>query len=405
MICLVNHRSMRFVLLIVLVCSVQAFAQSGKNEQTVALKFETRTPIDGSKNWDWWQARTAFVPGEVPLLITTMSETGRTGTHNFHDIYQSISRDDGRTWSKAALIPSLKRTLQADGYEVAPGDLWPTWHAKTEKLLVTGKTFNFENGKKENRLREKVSYAVMDPASGIWGPIRFLSLPEKDHSGKPIVAVNAGCTQRVDLPNGDILLPVRYWRDAKKHNYTSIVARCSFDGESLTYKEHGTEHSIPTGRGLYEPSLATFRGKYYLTMRADHSAFVTRGNDGLNFEPIREWSFDDGKPLDSYNTQQHWVTIGDGLFLVYTRKGADNDHIMRHRAPLFIGQVNPETLQIIRSTERILIPENHATLGNSGVCRVSDTESWITCGEGLLRLGKRKEQTNKVLFVRITAGG
>jgi len=402
MICLVNHRSMRFVLLIVLVCSVQAFAQSGKNEQTVALKFETRTPIDGSKNWDWWQARTAFVPGEVPLLITTMSETGRTGTHNFHDIYQSISRDKGKTWSPPAAIPSLKRTRQADGYEVAPGDLWPTWHAKTGKVLVTGKTFNFADGKKENRLREKVSYVVMDPKSGEWGPMRFLALPEKDHSGKPIVAVNAGCTQRVDLPNGDVLLPVRYWRDAKKHNYTSVVTRCSFDGEALIYKEHGTEHTIPIGRGLYEPSLTKFRGKYYLTMRADHSAFVTRGNDGLNFEPIRKWSFDDGTPLGSYNTQQHWVTIGGGLFLVYTRRGADNDHIMRHRAPLFIGQVNPDTLQVIRETERILIPENHATLGNSGVCRVSDTESWITCGEGLLRLGKRKEQTNKVLFVKIS---
>lgn len=393
-------RTIVFVNLIGLAIST---ARSADTIKPVALKFETRTSIDGSKDWDWWQARTAFVPEPQPLLITTMSETGRTGTHNFHDIYQSISRDDGRTWSQPAAIPSLKRTLQADGYEVAPGDLWPTWHAKSGKVLVTGKTFNFESGKKENRLREKVSYAVMDPAYGKWGPMRFLSLPEKDHSAKPIVAVNAGCTQRVDLPNGDILLPVRYWRDAKKHNYTSIVARCSFDGESLIYKEHGTEHTLPTGRGLYEPSLAQFQGKYYLTMRADHSAFVTRGEDGLNFEPIREWTFDDGKPLGSYNTQQHWVTIGNGLFLVYTRRGANNDHIMRHRAPLFIGQVNPKTLQIIRSTERVLIPENHATLGNSGVCRVSDTESWITCGEGLLRLGKRKEQTNKVLFVRLTS--
>ena len=41
----------------------------------------------------------------------------------------------------------------------------------------------------------------------------------------------------------------------------------------------------------------------------------------------REWRFDDGSPLGSYNTQQHWVTVGGGLFLVYTRKGADNDHI------------------------------------------------------------------------------
>ncbi len=76
---------------------------------------------------------------------------------------------------------------------------------------------------------------------------------------------------------------------------------------------------------------------------------------------------------------------------------------MRHRAPLFIAQVNPQTLQVIRATERILITENQATLGNSGICRISDTESWVTCGEGLLRLGKRKGELNKVLFVKITA--
>ena len=62
------------------------------------------------------------------------------------------------------------------------------------------------------------------------------------------------------------------------------------------------------------------------------------------------------------------MTVGGGLFLVYTRRGANNDHIMRHRAPLFIGQVNPRTLQVIRATERVLLTENQATLGNSGIC-------------------------------------
>ena len=45
------------------------------------------------------------------------------------------------------------------------------------------------------------------------------------------------------------------------------------------------------------------------------------------------WTFDDGSELGNYNTQQHWVTHSDGLFLVYTRRGADNDDIARHRAP------------------------------------------------------------------------
>ena len=391
---------MRALLVLLLLFSRLAVAD---DIPPVSLKFENLTPIEGSLEWDWWQARSAYVPGPKPLWLTTMSETGKTGTHNFHDIYTSFSRDAGRSWTKPKAVPSLRRTKQSDGYEVAPGDLWPTYHAKSGMVLATGKTFNFEGGTKENRLRERVAYAVFNPKSGLSTPLKFLSMPEKDRSGTTITGCNAGCTQRVDLPDGDIFLPVRYWRDPKKHNYTSTVVRCSFDGATLTYKEHGSELNIPKGRGLYEPSLTKFCGRYFLTLRADHSAFVTSGKDGIHFDLIREWKFDDGQVLGSYNTQQHWMTVGGGLFLVYTRRGADNDHIMRHRAPLFIGQVNPKTLRVIRSTERILIPENEATLGNSGICRISATESWVTCGEGLLRLGKRKGQRNKVHFVKVTA--
>ncbi|MFP6618449.1 MAG: sialidase family protein, partial [Pirellulaceae bacterium] len=368
----------------------------------VPLAFQSMSSISGSARWDWWQARSAHVPGKQPFLITTMSETGKTTSHDFHDIFQSISRDGGQSWTKPTAIPPLKRVRQDDGFEIAPGDLWPTFHAASGKVLATGKTFNFRDGKTEVRLREKVSYAVLDLSSGKWGNMKLLAMPDRDHAGFTITGANAGCTQRVDLPGGDILLPVRYWRDPAKHNYTSIVVRCGFDGQTLVYRKHGSEHTIPQGRGLYEPSLAVFQGKYFLTMRANHSAFVTSGTDGIHFHPIREWTFDDGKPLGSYNTQQHWVTMGNGLFLVYTRQGANNDHIMRHRAPLFIAQVNPDTLQVIRATERILIAENQATLGNSGICRISNTESWVTCGEGLLRLGKRKGELNQVLFVKIT---
>ena len=367
----------------------------------IQLKIEALGSIAGTKRWDWWQARTAYLPTTPPMWLTTMSETGKARTHDFHDIYQSVSNDQGHTWSSPQLVPSLQRRSEQDGYQVSPGDLWPAWHAVTKTILATGKTFNFRDGKVEDHLRERVSYAVMRPRSS-WGSLQFLKLPKRDHAGYPIIAANAGCTQRYDLANGDVLLPIRYVRDPKIRNYTSTIAQCSFDGKQLKYKRHGSELNIPQGRGLYEPSLTAFDGNYFLTLRADHSGFVTRSKDGLNFGAIKEWKFDDGTPLGSYNTQQHWVTIGGGLFLVYTRRGADNDHIMRHRAPLFIGQVNPETLQVIRDTERILIQENHATLGNSGICRISNTESWITCGEGLLRLGKRKGQNNQVICVKIT---
>ena len=55
------------------------------------------------------------------------------------------------------------------------------------------------------------------------------------------------------------------------------------------------------------------------------------------------WTWDDGTDLGTYNTQPHWVTR-NALYLVYTRKSANNDHIFRHRAPLFIAQIDAARL-------------------------------------------------------------
>lgn len=364
------------------------------------LNIQRSTIAEGNADWDWTQARTAYLPCDIPRWITTMSRTAKVGAHGYHDVYLSISEDRGKTWSQPQVIPSLQRAKQADGYEVVAGDLWPTWHQATGKVLVTGKTFNFARGTKENYLREKVSYAVID-ADGRCGPLRTIDMPPRDHEEKPIVAPNAGCHQRVDLANGQIFLPIRYQKSDKKRIYTSIVARCRFDGETLAYVEHGSEHTIPIGRGLYEPSLTEFRGEFFLTMRADDGAFVAKSTDGIHYSKEKAWTFDDGTLLGSYNTQQHWITIAENLYLVYTRRGANNDHIMRHRAPLFIAQVDPDELHVIRATEQVVVPENHATLGNSGVCRISDHESWITVAEGGISAGRRKGENNKVILAKI----
>jgi hypothetical protein len=364
------------------------------------LTFELSTIAAGDAEWDWTQARTAFVAPE--LCFTTMSRTAKVGAHGYHDVYLSVSRDKGKSWSQPEIVPSLKRRKQADGYEVVGGDLYPKFHAKTGNILITGKTFNFADGTKENIHREQVSYAVVDPETGECGPLRTVDMPERDHAGQPIIAPNAGCHQRVDLPNGDILLPIRYQRSETKRIYVTIVARCRFDGETLSYVDHGTEHSIPTKRGLYEPSITQFEDEYFLTMRADDGAWVSESSDGINYSEHKPWTFDDGSLLGSYNTQQHWVTVGGKLYLVYTRRGADNDHIMRHRAPLFIAEADPEQLHVIKSTEQILVPENHATLGNSGVCRISDNEAWVTVAEGRVSHSERKGENNKVILARIT---
>jgi hypothetical protein len=167
---------------------------------------------------------------------------------------------------------------------------------------------------------------------------------------------------------------------------TSVtVVKCSFDGKEVKYQSHGTEFA-PRGEprcGLHEPSLARWGGKYYLTIRNEERGYVTVGDDGLNFAALQAWQFDDGAELGSYNTQQHWLTHSDGLLLTYTRHGANNDHIMRHRAPLFVAQVDPATLRVVRDTEKVLIPERGATMGNFGAASIDEHQSWVTVSEGV----------------------
>jgi hypothetical protein len=166
--------------------------------------------------------------------------------------------------------------------------------------------------------------------------------------------------------------------------------RCSFDGDELRIKQTGNALTNTVGRGLLEPSLTQFGGRYYLTIRAeDRKGYVAVSDDGLNYEPQQPWTWDDGTPLMTNSTQQHWLTHSDGLFLVYTRRDATNEKVIRWRAPLWVAQVDPKTLRLIRATERVVLPlvgdgVNAADLvafnGNFGICNTSSTESWVTDG-------------------------
>ncbi len=354
---------------------------TAKNAVQSAFTINNLSFLESKPGFFYNQTRGALIAGNPGSVIVTAQELDPNVTHGFLDLYSLETTDGGNTWTKPKVIESLRRKRMPGGYELVMGDVYPVWHKKTNKVLATGKTFGFVNGK-ENRRYEQVSYTVYDPLSGKWGPLQLVKLPKADHEGRPFIEANAGCNQPYDLPDGDILLPIRYRKDSTQRFYTTIVARCRFDGKTLKYIEHGTEFSIDRDRGLYEPSVIGFKGKYYLTMRADHSAFVAASDDGLHYGKLMEWTFDDGQVLGSYNTQQHWIAQHDALYLVYTRRGANNDHIPRHRAPLFIAQVDPERLCVIRESEQILIPENNADLGAGfGIADISANETWVFAAE------------------------
>lgn len=392
------------------------------NDFSFALNYEVvlETVTRGQdKEYIWTHARSAVIPADTPAVITTMSKTLKSGSDVYHDLYDVVSRDMGETWTEPQVIPSLKVHRVEDGYR-SMADMWPQWHFASSKILNIGTSPFYSDDKTHDGWKKEVSYTVYDPEPAQWSSPKTLDLPDRDHEGRLLMAPAAGSAQWIELPNGDVLLPIFYFDITDEQasrasreifsvsnmmksddlRFSIIIALCSFDGETLSYKKHGDKISLNQGRGVYEPSITYFQGEYFLTMRSDESAYKARSKDGLNYSPIKEWSFDNGSILGSYNTQQHWVNHSEALFLVYTRRGADNDEVFRHRAPLFIAQVDVDKLQVTRSTERVLVPNRGVDLGNFGVTDVNENETWITVAE-YMRGEENVEADNSVFVSRI----
>lgn len=332
----------------------------------------------------WFHPRAGILPGSTPTVVLTMQKWIVKRSDVFLPLWGTYTTDMGKTWSKISEhAGSLGRRTEPDQVEAGISDFTPKWHAQSGKLLGTGHTVRYRDNHLIRNGSRQTIYSIYDPESHSWSPWQTLKMPDDPK----FYSSGAGSTQRVDLPNGDILLPV-YFKTKESNEYSSAVVRCAFNGKQLVYREHGSELTLPTGRGFVEPSITSFDGRYFLTLRNDNAGYVTVSNDGQHFDPPKEWLFDDGESLGNYNTQQHWVTHSDGLFLVYTRKAKDNENVVRHRAPLFIAQVDPEKLVIIRKTEKILVPNKGAQLGNFGVVNLNKNETWVTTSEGMSQGGE-----------------
>jgi len=348
----------------------------------------------------WFHPRAAAIPGAgkdgMPSVIMTVQKHLKVSDY-YSGMYVMRTDDLGKTWTGPTEQPELAWRHQPGGIVVAVADVTPGWHAPSGKLLAIGAQVRYSP--KGHQLADierahQTAYATYDPKTNQWTPWQQLPLPPDDLFN---YARNACSQWRVE-DDGTLLLPF-YVGTSQRVPKSITVARFAFDGKEFQYLEHGDVLKLDVARGLCEPSLVKFQGRYYLTIRNDVKGYVTVGDDGLHYEPIRPWKFDDGKELGSYNTQQHWVATGEGLFLVYTRRGANNDDIMRHRAPLFIAQVAPQKLQVLRRTEKIAVPNRGASLGNFGACRIDANQWWITVGEFYINTSPHPKGADGSLFI------
>jgi hypothetical protein len=265
------------------------------------------------------------------------------------------------------------------------------YHAKTRTLLALGHTHFVQDAyasspqhKNECHysspdLKSSIVYSVWDAEKREFGLWSRMIIPEPLDLG---IYYNGQTHQRAD---GTILIPGYYFgplRDGQQAAHVRVtVLRCEFDGSDLRYIEHGNVLQVETERGLAEPSLVYLDGRYFMTVRHNHRGYVATSEDGLHFDGLTPWRFDDGEDLGNYNTQQHWLKHGDALYLVYNRKSDLNNGVFRSRAPLYMAEIDTEQLRVRRTTERIVFPENGARMGNFCMADVSACESWIVSGE------------------------
>lgn len=329
----------------------------------------------------WFHPRACRLPDG--RIFMTMQHIN--GSDYFGPVHLTMSDDLGKTWSTPEPVEPLGWVELGDGTHEGVCDVVPEWHAASNSVLAFGHNV-FYSGPKFSRDQPPrwPVYAVWK--DGHWGPRR--KLERNDPRGAYIYSNN--CGQKVMRDNGDVVMSFTFGVKDKPREVCGVIA--TFDGDTLKVKESGPALSNPKGRGLLEPSVTFFQGRHYLTIRAeDDRGYVSVSEDGLHYAPQQAWAWDDNdEPLSMSTTQQHWLPRENELWLVYTRRDASNTNVIRWRSPLWMARVDPDSLRLIRETERVVLPlmgdgvakpDEVALMGNFHTTHIHTNEDWVTVGE------------------------
>ncbi len=390
-----SARCFAWVLLAGCMVGLRAAAQSPDSLIASITKRTIARNRDGS-SVTWFHPRACVIPAEdgKSVVLMTMQEIG--GSDYFGPVQWTESDDLGTTWAEPRPILSLGRDPVPghDGLQAGVCDVVPQYHPRTGTVLALGHVV-FYRGLRFDRGDQLARYPVYSVRrkDGVWSQRRILKWD--DPRGSFIYTNN--CGQRVVMPNGDIMMAFTFGPRAEHRMVAGV--RCSFDGRELKVVEVGPPLEKKVGRGLLEPSVTRFQGKFYMTIRAeDGHGYVAISDDGVRYSRMKVWTWDDGTPIAMSTTQQHWLTHSDGLYLVYTRRDESNTEVIRWRSPLWTARVDVERLCLVRRTERVVLPlvgdgvkspDQVALMGNFHVTNVGLHESWVTVGEWLPRRGAR----------------
>lgn len=333
-----------------------------------------------------WGKAAAFHPkitpmpdGRLMMLVQAIYGSDSFGIPSF-----SFSRDGGLNWAPAEEIRELAE-FPVDGYSEGACDMVPFWHRQSGNILALGQNLYYQNHRfvANHPGLKRYGIYIVRRNDGSWMKRRKLDIPRLRDSFR----VATGCSQFLEMEDGRLLIPVSASLDGTDNRQVTTHV-FNFDGETLEWVSEGSWLANPASRrGLMEPSIVSHLGVYYMTMRAeDGHGYVAKSEDGLHWSASDCWRWDNGEALKMSSTQQHFLPLNQHLFLLYTRDAGFNSKILRFRSPLFIAEIDPDTLRLRQESEQILFavhgnpacPETVGLLGNFMVTALNPQQALVS---------------------------
>ena len=318
-----------------------------------------------------------------------------SGSDVFNDTYFARSEDGGKTFGDPEVLDRLE--VRENGIRTLFSPATEYYSRYHKKWFVFGRNTSYENEKHPILLGGiaigEAKYILRDDETGRYaGEPKSLPLPFDCISATPHAQI-------VEYENGDFLLTF-YVTPKGETKSRALAVRYHYENGELFIAQAGEALAYPDAvRGLDEPSVAKHGEKYYMTLRTDEQGLVSVSENGLDFSSPVPWRWDDGSILQNYNTMQRWIRYKEDLYLAYTRRGANNDHVFRHRAPIFAAKFDPDNICLVKETEVILVPELGARLGNFTVTEISDKEFWLLTAEWMQPIGCEKYGSDNSIWI------
>ena len=323
--------------------------------------------------------------GEDRLLLTMLEYLGP-------DFYGApvfaIGKSADDTFEEPRPIPPFAHRQREDGLVEAVADPRP-FQLNPGSVVVFGCT-TFYRDKGNAVYDPNIPLPANEPVYAVLGTDGTWSERMRLKVDGTFSGYRTACTQICRDRNGDWIVPFYAKKLSAEKNgapmFFTITARYRFDGKKLVFQEKGNVLEIGVGRGFVEPSVCTNsdKSRFYLTLRAeDGHAYSAVSEDGLFWSDPIPWRWDDGTEIETSTTQQHWLKTGGKIYLAYTRKTAENAHIFRFRAPLYLAEADPERGVLIKRTESVVFPLRErdgeaAVYGNFHVTQLSDDHALIS---------------------------